>query len=83
MAIIQNNETTEDVVNHPNHYCTGKFECIDVMVEALGVEAVKGFCKCNAFKYIYRSNRKNGEEDIRKAKWYLNKYLELSGGEDE
>lgn len=83
MEIIQNNETKEDVVNHPNHYCTGKFECIDVMVEALGVEAVKGFCKCNAFKYIYRSNRKNGEEDIHKAKWYLNKYLELSGGEDE
>ena len=67
-----------DVVNNPSHYCTGKFECIDVMEEALGIEAVKGFCLCNAFKYIYRNGRKNGTEDIKKARWYLNKYIELS-----
>lgn len=67
----------DDVVNHPGHYCTGKYECIDVMTEALGLEAVKNFCKCNAFKYLYRSNRKNGLEDIKKAQWYLNKLIEL------
>ena len=66
-----------DPVNNPAHYCTGRFECIDVMTEALGVEAVKNFCKCNAFKYIYRSGRKNGLEDIKKARWYLDKYIEL------
>lgn len=66
-----------DNVNHPGHYSTGKFECIDVMCEALGEDAVKGFCICNAFKYIYRHNRKNGTEDVEKAIWYLKKYLEL------
>ena len=66
-----------DVVNHPSHYETGKFECFDVMMEALGVENVKGFCLCNAFKYIYRSQRKNGKEDIEKAQWYIDKYIEL------
>lgn len=66
-----------DVVNHPSHYETGKFECFDVMMEALGVEAVKHFCLCNAFKYIYRSQRKNGKEDIEKAQWYIDKYIEL------
>ena len=66
-----------DMVNHPSHYETGKFECFDVMMEALGVEAVKHFCLCNAFKYIYRSQRKNGKEDIEKAQWYLDKYIEL------
>ena len=71
-------ETTEDVVNYPSHYMTGKFECIEVMQEALGVDAVKNFCLCNAFKYIYRHNRKNGLEDIKKAQWYINKYIELS-----
>ena len=70
-----------DPVNHPTHYETGKFECIEVMQEAIGIEAVKGFCLCNAFKYIYRSGRKNGREDIQKAIWYLNKYLELDGEE--
>lgn len=66
-----------DVVNHPGHYCTGKYECIDVMTEALGKQAVMDFCRCNAFKYIYRSERKNGLEDMKKARWYLNKYIEL------
>jgi hypothetical protein len=68
-----------DNVNHPSHYETGKFECIDVMIETQGVEAVKQFCLCNAFKYLYRHNGKNGVEDIKKARWYIDKYLELEG----
>lgn len=70
--------STNDNVNHPSHYETGNFECIDVMVETQGKEAVMDFCICNAFKYIYRHNNKNGIEDIKKAKWYLDKYIELS-----
>ena len=66
-----------DNVNHPSHYETGKFECIDVMQEVFGTEAVQNFCVCNAFKYLYRHRRKNGKEDIEKARWYINKYLEL------
>lgn len=66
-----------DNVNHPKHYETGKYECIEVMQEAIGTPAVKAFCVCNAFKYLYRSERKNGLEDIKKAIWYLNKYIEL------
>ena len=42
-----------DYVNHPSHYETGKYECIDVMEETQGVEAVKNFCICNAFKWYY------------------------------
>lgn len=76
---IETKEGTPDNVNHPSHYETGKFECIDVMVETQGVEAVKNFCICNAFKYIYRHNNKNGVEDIKKAIWYLNKFIELEG----
>lgn len=52
-----------DNVNHPSHYETGQFECIDVMVETQGVEATMNFCVCNALKYIYRHKRKNGIED--------------------
>ena len=72
-----------DAVNHPSHYETGKFECIDVMVETQGVEAVKGFCICNAFKYLYRHNGKNGVEDLKKARWYIDKYLELEDGQND
>ena len=70
-------------VNHPAHYNQGKFECIDVMVETQGEEAVKAFCLCNAFKYLYRHKHKNGIEDIKKARWYLTKFLELEGESDD
>ena len=69
-----------DNVNHPAHYETGK--CIDVMVETQGVEATMDFCVCNALKYIYRHRKKNGVEDIKKADWYLKKYLELAESEE-
>lgn len=72
-----------DNVNHPKHYETGRFECIEVMEEALGTEAVKGFCLCNAFKYIYRCRNKNGLEDIKKADWYLKKLIEIKERENE
>ena len=65
-----------DNVNHPEHY-TGKYECIDVMIETQGIDAVLDFCICNAFKYLYRHRKKNGIEDIKKAKWYIDKYLEI------
>lgn len=77
VCMIENNKDNKDNVNHPSHYETGKFECIDVMLETQGVEAVKSFCICNAFKYLYRHCKKNGLEDVKKAQWYLNKFIEL------
>ena len=72
-----------DNVNHPSHYETGKFECIEVMIETQGVQAVKDFCVCNAFKYLYRHRNKNGREDIEKAVWYLKKWLTLEDVDDD
>ena len=68
-----------DAVNHPSHY-TGSIECIDAMVQQFGIEAVKSFCLCNAFKYLFRCTKKHNTpiEDIKKAQWYINKYLELN-----
>lgn len=66
-----------DVVSKPKHYASTSIECIDAMRETQGDEAVKDFCVCNAFKYLWRHNSKNGDEDIRKASWYLNKAVEI------
>ncbi len=73
-----------DLVNHPPHYESGKYECIDVMQEAIGSQATKDFCLCNAFKYVYRCNHKHSSpvEDVKKAIWYLNKYIELEGSDE-
>lgn len=70
-------------VEHPSHYNQGKYECIDVMVETFGVEATQHFCLLNAFKYVWRTKQKNGIEDINKAVFYLNKYVELEGQKHE
>lgn len=60
---------SNEAVNHPAHY-QGKHECIEVMRHMFGDSAVRAFCKCNAFKYRFRANRKNGDEDVLKAEWY-------------
>ena len=71
----EDKDLTSDVkcnsVVHPNHYNSGKYECIEVMREVFGEEAVKLFCAMNAFKYLWRYNKKNGEEDVAKACNYL------------
>lgn len=76
--IIKAADVTTDAVN-PAHYKTGKYECIDVMIETLGIDFVKGFCIGNAFKYLYRFKHKNGVEDVKKARWYIDKFVELEG----
>lgn len=63
----------EDLVNHPNHYQseTG-LEVIDV-IDAFtdGLDGVEAFDTGNIIKYICRWKKKNGIEDLEKAKWYL------------
>lgn len=68
-------------VNHPEHY-QGKHECIDIMKALFGAEAVKGFCKCNAFKYRFRADKKNGAEDIKKAEWYEDYLMKMENEND-
>ena len=73
-----------DNVNHPKHYeLPGGLECIDVLLATQGKDFVMGFCLCNAMKYLYRHKRKNGVEDIKKARWYIDKYLELEGKHED
>ena len=65
------------MVDHPPHYQseTG-LETIDV-IEAFtfdlkGIEAV---CTGNVVKYISRWKKKNGLQDLKKAKWYLDRLI--------
>lgn len=73
----------KEMVDHPQHYNNHQHECIDEMIALFGVEAVKGFCKCNVHKYRYRSADKNGQEDLKKADWYMTKLIELEGGKTD
>ena len=70
-------DTDNDAIN-PNHYKSGNMECIDALAETLGSEGIKAFCKGNVIKYLWRYEKKNGVEDLRKAQWYLNKLIEMN-----
>jgi hypothetical protein len=72
-------DTVKDNIN-PDHYKQGKVEVIDMIESAtIGISGFEGFCVGNIIKYVSRYNQKNGIEDVRKSKWYLErliKYLE-------
>jgi hypothetical protein len=72
-----------DNINHPSHYEIEGYECIDAMEITQGREAVKSFCLCNTFKYLWRSQRKNGLEDLKKARWYLDRYITMKEFDDQ
>jgi len=77
-------ETSLKDAIHPHHYkLPGGMQVIDVEVAMFGREAVMHHCLCTAAEYILRSQQKNGTEDIKKAHWWLCKYIELEGSKDE
>lgn len=69
-------EDNQDIVNHPKHYTSGSIECIDAMQASLPPEQFKGFLRGNVQKYCWRCDKKNGLEDLKKARWYLDKLIE-------
>lgn len=64
-----------DNVNHPSHYTTGNIEVIDFIEDNLQ-EGFEYYLVGNILKYMCRYSHKNGIEDLKKARWYLNKLIE-------
>ena len=63
-----------DIINHPAHYTDGKFETIEA-IESWRL----GYHLGNAVKYISRAGKKSKDtelEDLRKARWYIKRYLD-------
>lgn len=69
---VQDNENI-----NPAHYRQDKVQCIDAMRYVFGDKFVMAFCVCNVLKYMWRFADKNGEEDVDKAKWYMNYFKML------
>ena len=74
-----------DNVNHPKHYTQGGIECIDAIKAAtVGKSGIEAVCVANVVKYLWRYEEKNGVEDVKKARWYLERLIsELSEGESK
>jgi hypothetical protein len=72
-----------DPVNSPAHYADGNgIECIDAIEASMSPQEFKGFLKGNSQKYLWRYTRKNGAEDLKKAKWYLERLIVLREKEE-
>ena len=68
---------TPDPVNHPSHYTQGGIETLDYIKAKLTQEEFCGYLKGNIFKYVSREGLKNGVEDLKKARFYLDKLVEV------
>ena len=69
----------DDPVNHPSHYTDGTIEVIDFIEDKQ-----LGYHLGNAVKYISRAGKKDPSkevEDLRKAVWYIERFIKLKGGE--
>jgi hypothetical protein len=66
----------EEKVNHPSHYGgDNTYEAIKV-IEAWNLNFHLG----NVVKYLSRAGKKgSAKEDLEKAKWYLERYIQLMG----
>lgn len=63
-----------DMVNSPPHYNESGIECIDAIAAATG-EGFEFYLQGNIMKYLWRYRYKNGTEDLKKARWYLDKLI--------
>lgn len=64
----------DERVDKPSHYMLDglNVESIDVIRSVLGIDGFKAHCRGCALKYLLRANKKNGLEDLKKARVYLN-----------
>jgi len=66
----------KDNIN-PDHYNQGNIEVIEFILDQ-----DLNYCEGNVVKYVTRYKKKNGLEDLKKARWYINKIIEEEYGED-
>ena len=74
-------EVAVDMVNHPEHYTTGGIETIDfILAKTYPINGDEGYLVGNIIKYLTRYPHKgNPRQDLEKARFYLNKLLEIVG----
>ena len=73
-------------IDRPQHYADSGIQCIEAIEASMSEEALRGFLKGNVLKYVWRYEKKNGLEDLKKAKWYLKEliaHLELEQEAEE
>ena len=76
------NGGTDDNVNPPPHYNQAGIECLDAIEAATG-DGFEHYLQGNILKYLWRYRYKNGIEDLKKARFYLDKLITTKEDDDE
>lgn len=66
-----NPQDNHNPVTQPDHYNKGAIEAIEAIKASMHPQEYKGYLKGNCLKYLWRYEYKNGVEDLRKARVYL------------
>ena len=67
-----------DVITNPSHYQGSQgLEVIEVHKNFLTEEELRGYYKGNTLKYLLRERKKNGLEDLKKARKHLDWLIDL------
>lgn len=74
-----------DMVNNPQHYKTGKIECIDCISAVVSMyDGEQAYDVGQIVKYLYRApTKQNFMQDLRKAQWYLNRLIDTASKTNE
>ena len=75
--VKEKKDSAVDNINNPLHYHKNGIDVIGFAEAQFSKEEQKGFHRINAIKYITRYDRKNGVEDLNKAKFYIDKLIEM------
>jgi hypothetical protein len=76
-GIMEARGRTSDPVN-PSHYKQGGIECIEAIKAATG-DGFIGYVWGNVLKYLWRWPKKGGVDDLKKARWYLDRLIKEVG----
>lgn len=80
--VVATKAAEADSVSSPSHYTSGKVECIDAIDAAVAhlKDGRESFYTAQVIKYVWRWKLKNGVQDLRKAKWYLERLIGVLDG---
>ena len=75
---------TEELQNTKRYKTNSGKQLFDVLEDdLLTYEELRGFYKANIYKYTHRYKQKNGIEDLKKVKVYVDQLIKLEEKQDE
>ena len=75
--VVFGNDEHDEVTNQSHYQGSQGLEVIEVHKNFLTDEELRGYYKGNTLKYLLRERKKNGLEDLKKARKHLDWLIEL------